>query len=419
MLSIELIRKEQDFVKAAMHNRGENIVFTSMLEIDAKRRRYIVQRDALRSRRNEVSKKIGRMREKPQDLIEEMRQVGDEIKNLDDQTKAVQAELNSILLTIPNIPLDSVPKGTGESQNIVVREFGQLEQLTFEALPHWDLGERLDIIDFERGAKLSGSRFYILKGMGAKLERALISWMLDVHTKKHGYTEISPPYLVKQETMLASGNLPKFADNLYQDTEDDLWLIPTAEVPLTSLHRNEIIQSEKLPLYYTAYTPCFRREKASAGKDTRGIKRVHQFGKVEMYKFVEPTTSNMELEKLINDAEDICRMLSIPYRIIELCTGDLGFNAAKTYDLEMWAAGSQEWLEVSSCSNCTDFQARRANIKYRSSDQNKTQFVHTLNGSGLALPRVIIAILENYQQSDGSVLIPEVLRPYTGFDLIR
>jgi seryl-tRNA synthetase len=390
-----------------------------MLEIDAKRRRYIVQRDALRSRRNEVSKKIGRMREKPQDLIEEMRQVGDEIKNLDDQTKAVQAELNSILLTIPNIPLDSVPKGTGESQNIVVREFGQLEQLTFEALPHWDLGERLDIIDFERGAKLSGSRFYILKGMGAKLERALISWMLDVHTKKHGYTEISPPYLVKQETMLASGNLPKFADNLYQDTEDDLWLIPTAEVPLTSLHRNEIIQSEKLPLYYTAYTPCFRREKASAGKDTRGIKRVHQFGKVEMYKFVEPTTSNMELEKLINDAEDICRMLSIPYRIIELCTGDLGFNAAKTYDLEMWAAGSQEWLEVSSCSNCTDFQARRANIKYRSSDQNKTQFVHTLNGSGLALPRVIIAILENYQQSDGSVLIPEVLRPYTGFDLIR
>jgi seryl-tRNA synthetase len=348
-----------------------------------------------------------------------MRQVGDEIKNLDDQTKAVQAELNSILLTIPNIPLDSVPKGTGESQNIVVREFGQLEQLTFEALPHWDLGERLDIIDFERGAKLSGSRFYILKGMGAKLERALISWMLDVHTKKHGYTEISPPYLVKQETMLASGNLPKFADNLYQDTEDDLWLIPTAEVPLTSLHRNEIIQSEKLPLYYTAYTPCFRREKASAGKDTRGIKRVHQFGKVEMYKFVEPTTSNMELEKLINDAEDICRMLSIPYRIIELCTGDLGFNAAKTYDLEMWAAGSQEWLEVSSCSNCTDFQARRANIKYRSSDQNKTQFVHTLNGSGLALPRVIIAILENYQQSDGSVLIPEVLRPYTGFDLIR
>jgi seryl-tRNA synthetase len=419
LLSIELIRKEQDFVKAAMHNRGENIVFTSMLEIDAKRRRYIVQRDALRSRRNEVSKKIGRMREKPQDLIEEMRQVGDEIKNLDDQTKAVQAELNSILLTIPNIPLDSVPKGTGESQNIVVREFGQLEQLTFEALPHWDLGERLDIIDFERGAKLSGSRFYILKGMGAKLERALISWMLDVHTKKHGYTEISPPYLVKQETMLASGNLPKFADNLYQDTEDDLWLIPTAEVPLTSLHRNEIIQSEKLPLYYTAYTPCFRREKASAGKDTRGIKRVHQFGKVEMYKFVEPTTSNMELEKLINDAEDICRMLSIPYRIIELCTGDLGFNAAKTYDLEMWAAGSQEWLEVSSCSNCTDFQARRANIKYRSSDQNKTQFVHTLNGSGLALPRVIIAILENYQQSDGSVLIPEVLRPYTGFDLIR
>lgn len=402
-----------------MDNRGEDISITAILEIDAKRRKLIVKGDELRARRNEVSKEIGRMREKSQNLIEEMRLVGVEIKNLDDQTKAIEAELSSILLAIPNIPLDSVPKGADESQNSVVREYGQIKPLNFEPLPHWDLGERLDIIDFERGAKLSGSRFYIFKGLGAKLERALISWMLDVHTKKHGYTEISPPYLVRQETMLASGNLPKFGDNLYQDTEDDLWLIPTAEVPLTSLHRNEIIKGDILPLYYTAYTPCFRREKASAGKDTRGIKRVHQFGKVEMYKFVEPTTSDIELEKLISDAEDICKMLAIPYRIVELCTGDLGFNAAKTYDLEMWAAGSEEWLEVSSCSNCTDFQARRANIKYRSSDQMKTQFVHTLNGSGLALPRVIIAILENYQQSDGSVMIPDVLRPYTGFDVIR
>ncbi len=419
MLSIELIRKEQDLVKVAMDNRGEDISIATILEIDAERRRLIVKGDELRARRNEVSKEIGRMREKPQNLIEEMRLVGVDIKNLDDETKAIESELSSILLTIPNIPLDSVPKGKDESQNSVVREFGQIEPLKFEPLPHWELGEKLDIIDFERGAKLSGSRFYIFKGLGARLERALISWMLDVHTKKHGYTEISPPYLVRQETMLASGNLPKFGDNLYQDTEDDLWLIPTAEVPLTSLHRNEIIKGDILPLYYTAYTPCFRREKASAGKDTRGIKRVHQFGKVEMYKFVEPTTSDIELEKLISDAEDICKMLAIPYRIVELCTGDLGFNAAKTYDLEMWAAGSQEWLEVSSCSNCTDFQARRANIKYRLSDKNKTQFVHTLNGSGLALPRVIIAILENYQQVDGSVMIPDVLRPYTGFDVIR
>jgi seryl-tRNA synthetase len=320
-------------------------------------------------------------------------------------------------LWVPNMPDDSVPVGPDESHNIILRQEEILktaESLGFEPLPHWDLGPVLGIIDFERGGKLSGSRFYVLKGVGARLQRALIQWMLDVHTQKHGYTEIYPPFMVRREMMVGAAQLPKFEENIYHDAEEDYWFIGTAEIPLTNLHRDEILDGEQLPLYYVAYSACFRREKMSAGRDVRGIKRGHQFDKVEMYKFVAPETSYDELERLVSNAEDICRGLGIPHRVVQMCTGDLGFAAAKKYDLEMWAPGCGEWLEVSSCSNCTDFQARRANIRFRREPGAKPEFVHTLNGSGLALPRVMIAIIENYQQKDGTILVPEVLMPYMG-----
>jgi seryl-tRNA synthetase len=319
---------------------------------------------------------------------------------------------------MPNLPLPNVPPGLSEENNVVVRSWGEPGTHDFTPLPHWELGENLGLIDFQRGVKLSGSRFYAMFGAGAKLERALISWMLDLPAREHGYTEAMLPLLVKRETMEGSGNLPKFGENLYHDDEDDLWLIPTAEVPITNLYRDEVLPPGSLPRNYVAHTPCFRREKAAAGRDTRGIKRVHQFNKVEMYKFVTPETSEDELEKLVADAEDVCRRLELPYRVLQLCKGDLGFPSAMTYDIEAWAAGCQEWLEVSSCSNCTDFQARRARIRYRPEPKARPELVHTLNGSGLALPRVVIAILENYQQADGSVVIPDILRPYTGFDRI-
>ena len=297
---------------------------------------------------------------------------------------------------------------------MIVRTEGELRQFDFEPLPHWELGPMLGIIDFERGVKLSGTRFYVLKGLGARLQRALITWMLDLHINEQGYTEIYPPFMVKRECMVGAGQLPKFEDNIYHDVEDDFWFIGTAEIPLTNLHRDEILDADQLPLYYVAYSPCFRREKFSAGKDTRGIKRGHQFDKVEMYKFTTPETSYEELEKLVDNAEEVCRRLGIPHRVVQMCTGDLGFSAAKKYDVEMWAPGCGEWLEVSSCSNCTDFQARRANIRYRPAPGAKPEFVHTLNGSGLALPRTLIAVMENYQQADGSIVVPEVLRPYMG-----
>jgi seryl-tRNA synthetase len=320
---------------------------------------------------------------------------------------------------VPNIPQSSVPVGKDENDNIVVRSWGEPKEFDFKPAPHWKLGETLGIIDFERGVKLSGSRFYVLKGLGARLQRAIISFMLDLHTTEHGYQEIYPPFMVKRECMVGSGNLPKFADNLYHDTEDDLWFVPTAEVPLTNMHRDEIIMPGKLPIYYVAYTACFRREKMSAGKDTRGIKRGHQFDKVELYKFTEPDSSNDELEKMVANAEAVCQKLGLPYRVKELCTADLGFASTKSYDIEMWAPGCGEWLEVSSISNCGDFQARRANIRYRPSPEAKPQFVHTLNGSGLALPRVMIAIMENYQQADGSIKVPEVLQAFVGAKVIR
>ena len=342
----------------------------------------------------------------------QMRQLGEQISSLQQQTKEAKGSLDSLLLELPNMPHPGVPVGRSEDDNIVVRSWGKPKQLSFKPLPHWELGENLGIIDFHQGVKLSGTRFYVLKGLGARLQRALISFMLDVHVTEHGYKEIYPPFMVKRECMVGSGNLPKFGDNLYHDEKDDFWFIPTAEVPLTNLHRDEILSADSLPLYYVAYTPCFRREKMAAGTDTRGIKRGHQFDKVELYKFTDPESSGQELEKLVADAENICRKLAIPHRVVQLCSGELGFAVCKTYDIEVWAPGCAEWLEVSSCSNCGDFQARRANIRYRPEPGAKTQFVHTLNGSGLALPRVLIAILENYQQVDGTVLVPEVLGPY-------
>jgi len=358
------------------------------------------------------------MAEKPAELIAELRRLGDRIDALENRIAELEAQLEDQLLRLPNIPAPDVPVGKGPEDNVIVRSWGNPREFAFSPLPHWELGERLGIIDFERGVKLSGSRFYVLRGAGARLQRALIAFMLDLHTKEHGYTEIYPPFMVKRQCMVGSGNLPKFADNLYHDDEDDFWFIPTAEVPLTNLHRDEILPPGVLPLYYVSYTACFRREKMAAGKDTRGIKRGHQFDKVELYKFTEPESSDEELEKLVQDAEDVCRRLGIPYRVVKLCTGELGFASRRSYDIEMWAPGCGEWLEVSSCSNCGDFQARRANIRYRPEPEAKPRFVHTLNGSGLALPRVVIALMENYQQADGSIRVPEVLIPYVGMDVI-
>jgi len=373
----------------------------------------------LRAKRNDVSKQISKMAEKPPQLIADMRQIGDKINSIESETALVRDELEDLLLRLPNIPFPDVPIGKDSSDNIIVHAWGKQKELLFKPLPHWELGEKLGIIDFERGIKLSGSRFYILRGLGARLQRALIDFMLDLHVNEHGYTEIYPPFMVKRECMIGSSNLPKFADNLYHDAEDDFWFVPTAEVPLTNLHRDEILPPGILPIHYVAHTACFRREKMAAGKDTRGIKRGHQFDKVEMYKFVEPGKSEQELSKMLKDAEDVCQKLNIPYRVVQLCTGDLGFAAVKSFDIEMWAPGCNEWLEVSSCSNCGDFQARRANIRFRPEAEAKPTFVHTLNGSGLALPRVVISIMENYQQADGSIVIPEALRKYVGTDIIK
>ena len=422
MLSIEHIREHPDEVRAALKTRGEDDSITEVLELDTAIRAAITERDNLNAERNRVSKELGQARSQGQEVSEEaraqMRETGNQADALNEKTRELGDRMSEIMLTLPNLPQSDVPVGEDESGSVVIRQSGEPPVMDFEPKPHWDLGEELGIIDFERGTKLAGSRFYTMQDYGPKLERAVIAFMLDLHSKNHGYTEISLPAVVKRDIMEGSGNLPKFEDNLYHDVEDDLWLIPTAEVPITNLYRDEIIPANTLPLKYVAQTPCFRREKASAGRDTRGIKRVHQFNKVEMYQFVEPETSNADLEKLVDDAEDVCRQLGFTYRVLALCTGDMGFASSKTYDIEVWAAGCQEWLEVSSCSNCTDFQARRSNIRYRAEDGGRPRIPHTLNGSGLALPRVMIAIMENNQQPDGSIVIPEVLRPYTGFDVI-
>jgi seryl-tRNA synthetase len=415
MLDINLIREKPEMVRAAMVDLNAEAPIDQILSLDARRRELLTDVEALRAERNTVSKEIGRTKDKEerQAKIERMRAVGDQIDALESDLKAVEIDLEAAMLQVPNLPGPDVPVGPDESHNIVIRQKGEPRTFDFEVVPHWDLGPTLDIVDFERGVKLSGARFYVLKGLGARLQRALIAWMMDLHLAQ-GYTEIYPPYMVRREMMIGAAQLPKFEENIYHDAEEDYWFIGTGEVPLTNLHRDEILPPDTLPLNYTAYTACFRREKMSAGRDVRGMKRVHQFDKVEMYKFAEPEASYNELEALIRDAEAVCQALAIPYRLVEMCTGDLGFQAAKKYDIEMWAPGVEEWLEVSSLSNCVDFQARRANVRYRPEKGAKPRYVHTLNGSGLALPRTMIAVMENYQQADGSIAVPEVLRPYMG-----
>jgi seryl-tRNA synthetase len=417
MLDIHQIRERPEAVKERLSTRGEDpAVVDRILAVDERWRDALTDLEALRAERNRVSKLIGRMKD-PQERqarIAEMREVGDRIDVLEEDVSAAEAELEQLMLRVPNLPHPSAPVGPDETANEVVREVGEPPSFDFEPIAHWDLGPELRIVDFERGVKLAGSRFYVLRGAGARLQRALIAWMLDVHVREHGYQEVYLPFVVKKECLLGSGQLPKFEENLYHDVEDDIWLVPTAEVPLTNLHRDEILDPDALPRRYVAYTPCFRKEKMSAGRDVRGIKRGHQFDKVEMYQFVPPETSYEVLEEMLEQALVICRRLEIPYRILELATGDLSFASTKSYDIEVWAPGCGEWLEVSSISNCEDFQARRSNVRYRPEAGAKPRFPHTLNGSGLALPRVVIAIIENYQQADGTVVVPEVLRPWMG-----
>jgi seryl-tRNA synthetase len=422
MLDIRLIRTQPDLVRAGLARRGEPAArLDELLAADEERRRLLLEAEELKHRKNIISKEINDLRRSGADASEQIstsRQISERIRELDDATRGVDEQIQTILLALPNLPDESVPQGASEQDNVVLRTHGEPRTFDFEPKAHWDLGPALGILQFEWGIKLAGSRFYVLQGLGARLQRALIQWMLDVHTRDQGYTEIYPPFLVREEVLLNAGQLPKFRDNLYHDAEEDYWLVPTAEVPITSLYAGEILEPGAVPHYFCAYTACFRREKMSAGRDVRGIKRGHQFDKVEMYKFVAPETSDAELDRLVEDAIAICHGLRIPYRVVQQCTGDLGVASAITYDLELWAPGVGEWLEVSSCSNVRDFQARRANIRYRPEPGARPEFVHTLNGSGLALPRVLIAVLENYQQADGSVVVPEVLRPYMGVDRI-
>jgi seryl-tRNA synthetase len=421
MIDINIIRDDPQRVRKALQDRQmETGPVEQALALDQQRRALIQEVEGLKAERNAVSKEIGRMKEaaKRQAKIEAMRAVGERIDTLDEHLRQVEAQLNEVMANIPNLPDPRTPYGKDEHENVVIKTVGELPEFDFEPKPHWDLGPELGILNFEQGVKMTGSRFYVLSGAGARLQRALIAWMLDLHIRQ-GYTEKYTPFMVKEATMFGSGQLPKFIDNLYHDHEEDLWMVPTAEVPLTGLHMDDILDEADLPLHYAAYTPCFRREKMSAGRDVRGIKRGHQFDKVEMYKYCKPEDSDAELEKMRADAEQTCAELGLSYRVLQLCTGDLGFAAHITYDIEVWAPGCGEWLEASSVSKVGDFQARRANIRYRP-DGGRPQYVHTLNGSGLGLPRTLIAVLENYQQADGSVVVPEVLRPWMGgIEVIR
>jgi seryl-tRNA synthetase len=422
MLDINLIRENPEQVRHSLKIRQMDTgPVDRVLDLDIERKELIKQTETLKAERNVVSKEISQMKDPAarQTKIDAMRNVGDQIAALDDRLRQVDADLQSIAATIPNIPFPQVPIGKDDHENVVVKTFGSPAGFSFQPKAHWDLGPALGILDFEQGVKITGSRFYVLNGNGARLQRALIAWMLDLHIRQ-GYKEKYLPFMVKGDTLFASGQLPKFADNLYHDIEEDFWMVPTAEVPLTGIHIGDILDESALPLYYTAYTPCFRREKMSAGRDVRGIKRGHQFDKVEMYKYCKPEDSPQEHEKMVEDARQTCEQLGLHHRIVQQCTGDLGFASHITYDLEVWAPGCGEWLEVSSVSNVGDFQARRANIKYRPSDGGKARFVHTLNGSGLGLPRTLIAVLETYQQADGSIVVPDVLRPWmSGVDVIR
>jgi seryl-tRNA synthetase len=416
MLDINLIREQPDLIRKSLRDRQmDTSPVESILELDERRRAILTDAEALKAERNAVSKEISQMKDAAarKTRIEAMREVGESIAALDADLAEVEAFLQVLMSGLPNIPDERTPYGKDEQENVVIKTVGEQRKFDFQPLPHWDLGPALGIIDFERGAKITGSRFYVLSGPGARLQRALIAWMLDLHIRQ-GYTEKYLPFMVRTETVYGAGQLPKFADNLYKDHEEDLYFVPTAEVPLTGYHMGEILNEEDLPLLYTGYTPCFRREKMSAGRDVRGIKRGHQFDKVEMYIYCKPEESNAWLEKMREHAEQTCADLGIPYRVKQLCSGDLGFGSAITYDIEVWAPGCDEWLEVSSASNVTDFQARRGNIRYRPKEGGKAQFLHTLNGSGLGLPRTLIAVMENYQQADGSIVIPEVLRPWMG-----
>jgi seryl-tRNA synthetase len=420
MLDVKILRERAAEVAAIYKDQLFDDAAVALMEqvaaLDTRRRALLSRADERKAQRNAASQVIGKEKdpERRAALIKEMESVKREIAELDEQLKAVEVELERLALQLPNLPAPGVPVGKSDAENVVTRQEGEAAPLPFAARPHWEIGEALDIIDFERGVKISGSRFYVLKGAGAALQRALINWMIDVHIEQ-GYREIYPPYMVKEACLYGTAQLPKFGENLYRDAEEDYYFIPTAEVPVTNLYRDEILDEARLPVKHVAFSACFRREKMAAGRDTRGIKRGHQFDKVEMVKFVRPESSREELMGLLADAEEILRRLRIPYRVVQMCTGDLSFAACEKYDLEAWAPGVGEWLEVSSCSNFGDFQARRAQIRFKAKDgKDKPRLVHTLNGSGLALPRTMIAVLENYQQPDGTVRVPEVLRPYLG-----
>jgi len=416
MLDIRLIREKPEFVKEQIAKLGEEAPIDEIVQLDARRRQILTEVEALRAERNEGSREIGRKPAGPERdaQIAAMRELGDRIAALDEELKETDQRIEKLMLSVPNLPDPDVPVGKDDSENVILGEYGERRTFDFQPRPHWELGEELDIIDFERGVKISGSRFYILKGDGARLQRALITWFLDVHRTEHGFTEVYPPVLVRTETLIGTGQIPKFADAQFRTTEGDYWLIPTAEVPVTNMYANEILEESQLPIYHCAYSACFRREQFSAGRDVRGIKRGHQFDKVEVVKFVHPDTSNDELYDLVEKASSLLAKLGLPYRHVQMCTGDLSFVAAKKIDIEVWAPGCDEWLEVSSCSNFRDFQARRAGIRFRPEQGSSNQFVHTLNGSALALPRTMIALMETYQNADGSITIPEVLRPYMG-----
>lgn len=417
MLDVKFVRENMDVVEQALKNRGSAISLESFSKLDVDRRELLAKVEVLKAKRNSVSQEVARMKkagENADSIIEEMRLVGDEIAKLDNELREVEANLEGLLLEIPNVPHTSVAVGKDEEDNVEVRKWGELPVFDFEPKAHWDIGENLDILDFERAAKVTGARFTFYKGLGARLERALISFMLDLHTEEHGYTEMLPPFIVNRDSMVGTGQLPKFAEDMFKLEGLDYYLIPTAEVPVTNYHRDEILMIDDLPKYYTAYSGCFRAEAGSAGRDTRGLIRQHQFNKVELVKFVKPEDSYEELEKLTLNAEEVLKKLGLPYRTILLCSGDMGFASAKTYDLEVWLPSQNKYREISSCSNFEDFQARRAGIRFRRELKGKPELVHTLNGSGLAVGRTLSAILENYQQADGSVIIPEALRPYMG-----
>ncbi len=423
MLDAKMIRANPEMVETALRNRNQTGTLDNFLNLDAQRRSLLGQVEEIKKFRNQASHEVGKLKKQgqnPEGLMERVRQAGQEIKELDEKLNEVEKGIENILLNIPNMPHDSVPIGEDEQSNVEMRRWGEPRKFDFEPLAHWDIGPNLDILDFERAAKLSGARFTVYKGSGASLERAIINFFLDTHINKHGYQEIFPPFMVTADCMLGTGQLPKFAEDMFKIEGRDMYMVPTAEVPLTNLYREEIMEERDLPRYMTAYTACFRAEAGSHGRDTRGIIRQHQFNKVEMVKLVSAESSFEELEKLTRDAEDVLQLLGLPYRVVLLSTGDMGFSSAKTYDLEVWMPSYNDYKEISSCSNCTDFQARRANIRYRPASKEKIRYVHTLNGSGVAVGRTVAAILENYQQLDGSVVIPEVLRPYMGgLELIK